>query len=245
MKIHVLNQTDEMARAAAQQAARVLRAAIAARGDARFIAATGNSQLTFLDALCKEPDIDWSRTTMFHLDEYVGVDEQHPASFVRYLRERFVEVVNPGVVHFVNGMAADIDSECERLSMLIAEKTIDVAFVGIGENGHLAFNDPPADFNTNAPYIVVELDEACRLQQVNEGWFPTITDVPRKAVSMSIQQIMKATEIVCTVPDERKAQAVRDCLSPSLPVDPVRPASILRKHERCNVYLDRYSASRL
>jgi glucosamine-6-phosphate deaminase len=243
MKIEVLPTKTEMAAAAADRAAAAIRAAVEARGRAHVIAATGASQFEFLDALVRRPGVDWARTVFFHLDEYVGLPATHPASFRRYLRERIVERVHPGAFHFIEGDAPDIKGEVERVNALIRAQGIDIAFVGIGENGHLAFNDPPADFDTNEPYIVVALDEACRRQQLGEGWFPRLEDVPARAVSMSIRQIMKSHEIVAVVPDARKAQAVHDCLEG--PVSPLHPASILQRHPRTTIYLDELAAALL
>jgi glucosamine-6-phosphate deaminase len=233
----------EMARAAAEQAASALRQAIGQRGRAHVVAATGTSQFEFLDALTAMPGIDWTRTVFFHLDEYVGLPDTHPASFRRYLRERIVERVHPGAFHFIEGDAPDPQAEARRVGALIASHPIDVAFVGIGENGHLAFNDPPADFSAGQAYLVVALDEACRRQQLGEGWFPRLEDVPARAISMSIPQILKAERILCIVPDARKAQAVRDCLEGG--VSPQHPASILQRHPRTTVYLDEPAASLL
>ena len=232
-----------MAAAAAAPAADLLKAAIARQGHATFIAATGASQFEFLAALTALPGIDWPRTTMFHLDEYIGVPETHPASFRRYLRARLIERVHPGVVHLIAGDAPDPQAECRRLNQLLNRHQVDVAFVGIGENGHLAFNDPPADFVVEDPYIIVDLDAACRRQQMGEGWFASIDDVPSRAVSMSIRQIMKAQAIICTIPDQRKAQAVHDCLTGD--VSPLHPSSILRQHDRAYLFLDADSASLL
>jgi glucosamine-6-phosphate deaminase len=243
MKIEVLPTKTEMAAAAADRAAAAIRAAIEARGHAHVIAATGASQFEFLDALVHRPGIDWARTVFFHLDEYVGLPATHPASFRRYLRERIVERVHPGAFHFIEGDAPDLQAEVERVNALIRAHPIDVAFVGIGENGHLAFNDPPADFDTEEPYLVVALDEACRRQQLGEGWFPRLEDVPARAVSMSIRQIMKSHEIVCVVPDARKAQAVHESLEG--PVSPQHPASILQRHARTTIYLDELAAALL
>ncbi|GAF93831.1 unnamed protein product, partial [marine sediment metagenome] len=187
--------------------------------------------------------IDWSRTTMFHLDEYIGIAEDHPASFRKYLKERLINKVHPGAVYLIKGDSEDPDSECERLNKIISKKEIDVSFVGIGENGHLAFNDPPADFHTEKPYIVVELDEACRRQQLGEGWFNGLEEVPYRAISMSIKQMMKSRNIICTVPDARKAQAVKNCLEGV--VSPEHPASVLRKHKKVFVFLDKDSAKLL
>jgi len=242
MNIQIFRSKQELGQAAAADAARVIRQAIAERGRAYLIAATGASQFEFLDALVRQPDVDWAKTTFFHLDEYVGLPESHPASFRKYLKERIVNRVHPGVFNFVDG-AADPASECRRVGDLISSCTIDAAFVGIGENGHLAFNDPPADFETEEPYIVVQLDEACRRQQLGEGWFSSLEQVPRKAISMSIRQILKSENILCIVPDKRKAKAVRDSLEDD--VGPNHPASVLQQHPRTTIYLDADSASLL
>ncbi len=245
MSITIFRATTklETSKAAAGAASTKLHEAIDTNGHANFIVATGASQFDFLGALTDDKAIDWKKTTMFHLDEYIGISDTHPASFRKYLQERFVDIVHPGTVHFLNGKVTDPQAECYRLNRIISQQQIDVAFVGIGENGHLAFNDPPADFEVEDPYIVVELDEACRQQQVGEGWFNGIEDVPTHAISMSIQQIMKAKTIICTVPDERKAEAVRNCLRGE--ITPMHPASILQRHPDCTVYLDGGSASLL
>jgi glucosamine-6-phosphate deaminase len=243
MQITIFPTKAEMAQAAAAKAADLLRDAIARKGHTTFVAATGISQFEFLDALISASGIDWIKATMFHLDEYVGLPESHPASFRRYLKERLVEQVHPGEIHLIRGDAPDPTAECRRLNHLIGGHEIDVSFVGIGENGHLAFNDPPADFEVDEGYIVVELDEACRRQQLGEGWFASLEDVPRRAISMSIRQIMRSRVIICTVPDRRKAQAVRDCFSGE--VTPLHPASILRQHARAYVFLDTEAASLL
>jgi glucosamine-6-phosphate deaminase len=243
MDVRVFETKAEMGQAAALDAAAILRQAIARTGQAHVIAATGASQFEFLDALTATPGIDWSKVVFFHLDEYVGLPETHPASFRRYLKERIVARVHPGAFHFIEGDAADPRAESHRVGRLIRACAIDVAFVGIGENGHLAFNDPPADFETEDAYLVVTLDEACRRQQLGEGWFAGLEDVPKQAVSMSVQQILKAERILCVVPDARKAQAVRACLEGE--VAPERPASILRTHPRTTLFLDRASAGLL
>jgi glucosamine-6-phosphate deaminase len=231
-----------MSRAAARRAAQSLRAAIGERGGARIIAATGASQFEFLDALTQAPEIDWKRVEMFHLDEYVGLPATHPASFRRYLLERLVNRTGLTRYHFLD---ADVDADdvAERVGRELARAPVDVAFVGIGENGHLAFNDPPADFETERPYLIVALDDTCRRQQVGEGWFASIADVPARAVSMSVRQILKSREIICVVPDARKAEAVRACFDGE--VSPMAPASILRTHENTSVYLDSDSAALL
>ena len=243
MDIRVFDTKLDLGRAAAERAATAIGEAIARAGEARVIAATGASQFEFLDALIATPGVEWGCVEMFHLDEYVGVPDSHPASFRRYLRERIVEPVHPRAFHFLAGDAADPAAECRRVGAFLARAPIDVAFVGIGENGHLAFNDPPADFETEEPYLVVELDEACRRQQLGEGWFATLDDVPRRAISMSIRQILKSREILCAVPDARKAKAVRDCLEGQ--VSPSHPSSILQAHAATTVYLDRDSAALL
>ena len=242
MILKVFADKIQLSEAAAEQAASAILKAIAEKGQARIIAATGASQFDFLQALTNRKEIDWQRVEMFHLDEYVGLPISHPASFRKYLLERLIEPTGMKNYHLLDG-ERDPDSVCREVGALIASEPIDVAFVGIGENGHLAFNDPPADFEIEDPYIVVNLDEACRRQQVGEGWFATIDDVPKQAISMSIRQIMKAREIVCVVPDARKAEAVRNCFEKE--IDPEYPASILRRHEQTIVYLDEASASLL
>jgi len=243
MKIAVFPTVEEMSSAAAETAAEILRTAVREKGRAAFIAATGASQFGFLQHLTAARGIAWERIAMFHLDEYLDVPADHLGSFRRYLRERLTSKVPLGAVHFIAGDAPDLAAEVRRLNALLAETPVDAAFVGIGENGHLAFNDPPADFSTEMPFIVVPLDEACRRQQMGEGWFKSLDDVPRLAVSMSIKQIMKAANIVCTVPDRRKAKAVQTCLEGE--VSPLFPASILRTHPRCHLFLDAGSASLL
>ncbi|HEY8551316.1 MAG TPA: glucosamine-6-phosphate deaminase [Vicinamibacterales bacterium] len=242
MQVRLFPDKTALGRAAADAAAALLRQAIETRGNARIIAATGASQFTFLEALTRRTDIDWSRVEMFHLDEYVGIPADHPASFRRYLRERLIEPAGITRYHLLDG-EHDPEAECARVGALIAQAPVDVAFVGIGENGHLAFNDPPADFETREPYLVVTLDEACRRQQVGEGWFPSLEAVPTRAISMSVRQILASREILVIVPDERKARAVRDALEG--PVTPDVPASILQQHDRVTVFLDPPAASLL
>ncbi len=243
MEVKTFETKEEMGKAAAKQAAKMLISAMKEKGEAVFVVATGASQFEFLEALVSTPSINWSKTTMFHLDEYVGIQENHPASFRKYLKEKLIDKVHPGTVYLIKGDAEDPESECERLNRIISTKEIDVSFVGIGENGHLAFNDPPGDFNTEKPYIIVELDEDCRRQQLGEGWFNSLNQVPGKAISMSIKQIMKSRNIICTVPDARKAQAVKNCLEGT--ISPEHPASILRKHEKVLLFLDKDSAKLL
>jgi glucosamine-6-phosphate deaminase len=243
MDVKIFDSRLRLAEAASVEAANLVRQAIALRSQAYLIAATGTSQFEFLDALVLQPGIDWGQVTFFHLDEYVGLPKTHPASFRRYLQERIVDRIQPGAFHFLNGDAPDPAAECRRVGELISRQTIDAAFVGIGENGHLAFNDPPADFETEEPYLIVDLDEACRRQQVGEGWFESLEGVPTQAISMSIRQILKASNVLCVVPDQRKATAVRDCLE--LAVSPLHPASILQQHARATIYLDTESAALL
>jgi len=244
MKTTIAKTKDETGAAAATLGAKLILEAISKRGKANIIVATGASQFEMIGRLIKEPKIDWTRVTAFHLDEYVGMSITHPASFRRYLWERFVSrlPLPLAAFHYING-EGDPQKECLRVGKMIAGHPIDVCFAGIGENGHLAFNDPPADFKTKAPYLVVNLDEGCRRQQMGEGWFKTLAQVPKQAISMSIQQIMKSQAIICTVPDERKAQAVKDCFSGG--VSPMHPASILQNHPSTTCFLDEKSASLL
>ncbi len=244
MKVRIGTTKEAISAHAAAEAAHGLREAIARQGSARLILATGASQFSLLASLVAAPGVDWSAVTMFHLDEYVGMSVDHPASFRRYLSERFVSrVPSLAATCFVEGDAADIEAECDRLAACIGQAPVDVACIGIGENGHIAFNDPPADFATERPFIVVDLDEACRRQQLGEGWFATLDDVPRRAVSMSIRQILKSRRIVCTVPDERKAEAVRGALEGE--ISNRLPASVLRTHQACTLYLDEPAAALL
>lgn len=243
MEIIVHETRRESGMAAAESAAAELCKAIAAQGHAHLILATGASQFAMLEHLITL-DVDWTKVTGWHLDEYVGLPDTHPASFRKYLRERFVDKVAAlQAFHFVNGSAPDPAAECRRLGELIGRVTIDVACVGIGENGHLAFNDPPADFDANDPFLVVELDDDCRRQQLGEGWFETLDDVPKQAISMSVPRIMKSRCIVCTVPDRRKARAVQNTVEG--PVTNRVPASILQQHRDCRLYLDNEAASLL
>jgi glucosamine-6-phosphate deaminase len=242
MKLSISPDKSRMGTQAAQCAADFLQQAIHDRGEANLILATGASQFEMLSVLVKQ-DIDWSKVTVFHLDEYIGLPISHPASFRKYLQERFEKHVRGLLMfHYVDG-ENDPQVECQRLGQLISNLTIDVACIGIGENGHLAFNDPPADFETCEPYIIVNLDTACRQQQVGEGWFTSLTDVPQQAISMSIQQIMKSLAIVCTVPDARKAIAVKNTVEG--PVTNLVPASILQTHLHCWLFLDEPAAARL
>jgi glucosamine-6-phosphate deaminase len=242
MIIKVFKDKRSLASAAAEQAAGIIGKSISEKGAARIIAATGASQCEFLDALTQAADINWRRVEMFHLDEYIGLPISHPASFRTYLLERLIKKVGIKHYHLLDG-EADPALVAREVGTRISAEKVDVAFVGIGENGHLAFNDPPADFDTQEPYVVVQLDEACRRQQLGEGWFATLVDVPRKAISMSVRQILKSQEIICVVPDKRKAQAVAACFEGE--ITPNAPASILRTHSRTTVYLDQDSAALL
>lgn len=236
--------SQELAEKAARLGADRIRAAIAARGKASIILATGASQFATMEALTGAPDISWSKVTAFHLDEYVGLPRSHKASFRRYLKERFVaKVQDLKSIVFIDGDADDLSAEIARVSEAISQTDIDVAFIGIGENGHLAFNDPPADFDTTDPYLVVELDRACRLQQLNEGWFSDLSEVPTRAISMSVRQILLSKVLICAVPDARKAEAVKNAMQG--PVSNLCPASILQTHAGANVFADPQSAARL
>jgi glucosamine-6-phosphate deaminase len=242
MQVKTYIDRPTMSRAAARHASRTLRDAIDRRGRVRIVAATGASQFDFLDALTAAPDIDWTRVEMFHLDEYVGLPIDHPASFRRYLLERLIEKTGIRRYHLLDA-ERDAARAADQVGRELADMPVDVAFVGIGENGHLAFNDPPADFAAEQPYLVVALNDACRRQQVGEGWFTSVDEVPTHAISMSVRQILKSREIVCVVPDARKAEAVKACVEGD--VSRMAPASILRTHPNTTLYLDRESAARL
>jgi glucosamine-6-phosphate deaminase len=241
IEVRVFKTKEAMGAAAATLGAEMIRKAIADRNEANIIVATGASQFEMLAHLVQQPGISWNCVNAFHLDEYVGLPLDHVASFRLYLWQRFVSrlPIPLKAFHYINA-EMDVASECLRLGQIVDSCHIDVAFVGIGENAHLAFNDPPADFETVAPYLVVELDEACRQQQHGEGWFPTLDDVPNKAVTMSINKIMKSRSIICTVPDSRKAAAVSKCLNGG--VTPSVPASILQLHEQVTMFLDEPAA---
>jgi glucosamine-6-phosphate deaminase len=241
MEVIISETKEDLGEAAAIKGAELINLAIEKRGAANIIVATGASQFEMLNFLIKQ-DVDWSAVTGFHLDEYIGLPIAHAASFRKYLKERFVEKINLKVFHYVNGETNPV-IECGRLGKIIKQHPVDVAFIGIGENGHLAFNDPPADFETEEPYIAVTLDEACRRQQMGEGWFKTMDDVPERAISMSIKQILKSENIICSVPDERKAEAVNNAVAGT--ITPEIPASVLQDHGATWLYLDLESASLL
>jgi glucosamine-6-phosphate deaminase len=244
MENFIYKTIQELGAAAAAQAAEAIKEAIRTKAEANIILATGVSQFETLKNLVATGGIDWPKVTMFHLDEYIGLGADHPASFRKFLKERFVDKVpDLKAVHFINGDATDSQEECQRLGNIIATHPIDVALVGIGENGHLAFNDPPADFETEEPFIVVELDQRCRGQQLGEGWFETLEQVPQRAISMSIQQIMKSVCIIVSVPEKRKAEAVKNALQGQ--VTNVCPSSILQRHPNCKIFMDEEAASLL
>jgi glucosamine-6-phosphate deaminase len=243
LSAEVHNNKDALGGAAAQFVGNAIREAVALRGAARLVLATGASQYEFLEALRRERDLDWGRVTAFHLDEYLGLTADHPASFRRYLHERVFQHLTFREIHLLQGEAADAEAECRRYAALLAQAPIDVACIGIGENGHLAFNDPPADFDAPGLVHVVSLDDACRRQQVGEGHFASLEAVPPKALSMTVPAILSAGVISCVVPDRRKAEAVRCSLQG--PITPFCPGSVLRTHLNCRLFLDVDSASLL
>ncbi len=240
--IHIYPDLPSMSLAAAEYAASLLRSTLQHQPSVRLVAATGESQLAFLRFLSGQPGIEWERVELFHLDEYVGIGSDHPASFARYIRTRIIEPLGVSRYHLLNGMRPP-EQVIVQASAAIAQAPVDLAFVGIGENAHLAFNDPPADFESEQPYLLVELDRDCRQQQVNEGWFDTLAEVPSQAISMSVRQILRSNQIVCVVPGIRKAPAVKASLEN--PVTPDTPASILRTHSNATIFLDAASASQL
>jgi glucosamine-6-phosphate deaminase len=242
MILKVFEDKASLAKAAAGQAATAVTRAIRDRGKARVIAASAASQFEFLEALTATPGIDWKRVELFHLDEYIGLPMSHPASFCKFLQERLIGKAGITNYHLLNGEENPV-KVIRETSKFLSAAPIDVAFVGIGENGHLAFNDPPADFETEQAFIVVNLDEACRLQQVGEGWFKDLSTVPTQAISMSVRQVMKSKEILAVVPDARKAHAIKACFDGE--INPMAPSSILRTHPNATVYLDRHSAALL
>ena len=243
MLLKVFKDKTSLGQAAAEQAVEAIRRALRDRGHARIIAATAASQAEFLNALTNTPDIDWASVEAFHLDEYIGLPITHPGSFRGMLMEQLIRKTGIPKYHLLDGDGANPSEVVRTVSRELSSGPIDVAFLGIGENGHIAFNDPPADFSTEEPYIIVTLDEACRRQQVGEAWFRDISDVPERAISMSVRQILKANEILAVVPDRRKAPAIKACFESE--ISPMVPASILRTHPNATVYLDNDSASLL
>ncbi len=242
MILKLFEDKASLAKAAADQAATAITGAIRDRGKARVIAASAASQFEFLEALTATSGIDWKRVELFHLDEYIGLPMSHPASFCKFLQERLIGKAGITNYHLLNGEENPV-KVIRETSKFLSAAPIDVAFVGIGENGHLAFNDPPADFETEEAFIVVNLDQACRLQQVGEGWFKDLSTVPTQAISMSVRQVMKSKEILAVVPDARKAHAIKACFDGE--INPMAPSSILRTHPNATVYLDRHSAALL
>ena len=239
----IFPEPTEMGQAAADFVTEKLHEAIQARDVAHLVLATGASQFTFLEAL-QQKDIDWQKVIVFHLDEYQGMSDTHPASFRRYLKERILDRVNPRRIYFLNGDADDLEQEMNRYQRALEEHPIDIACIGIGENGHIAFNDPPvADFNDPKRVKLVALDEACRRQQLGEGWFPTLDDVPKEALTLTIPAILASQTISCVVPDQRKAQAVHDALYAD--VSTRCPATILRTHSDVRLFLDQAAASKI
>lgn len=230
--------------AAAEAAASSLARALQERETARLIVATGNSQLETVKCLAQALDIDWRRVEVFHMDEYAGIPAEHPASFRRWIKEKLVDIVRPGRVHYIEGNAASLQDECARYGDLISAAPIDVCLLGIGENGHLAFNDPhSADFSDPLIMKIVTLDDVSRRQQVGEGHFPAFADVPAQALTLTIPELMRSGHIVCSVPERRKAEAVENAVHG--PITTRCPASLLRTHPRAEIYLDTDSASRL
>ncbi len=244
MNIRIYKNRQELGKEAASDAAGIIENAIRVNGRAILVLATGTSQFEMLKYLVEKPGVDWSKVVLFHLDEYIGIPVDHPASFRRYIQERVIDKVGPmKKVYLINGQNRNPRKECQRLGKIISTVTVDLVLAGIGENGHLAFNDPPADFTTEEPFILVTLDRKCRQQQLGEGWFKTLKEVPEKAITMSIRQIMKSRQVICVVPDKRKAQAVKKCLERE--VSNQYPASVLQEHPSCTIYLDHDSASML
>jgi glucosamine-6-phosphate deaminase len=242
MDIRIFKDKDSLGKTAAEHAVSVIRQAILNRGSARVIAATAASQKEFLGYLTSAPGIDWHLVELFHLDEYIGLPMTHPGSFRKMLLEQLIHKTGIVKYHLLDG-DGDAAAVVARIGAAVVSAPVDIAFLGIGENGHLAFNDPPADFDTEEPYLIVKLDEACRRQQVGEAWFSDISQVPQQAISMSVRQIMKVKEVLAIVPDSRKAAAIQLCFEGE--IGPMAPASILRNHPRATVYLDQNSAALL
>lgn len=243
LNVIIYEESVAMGNAAADFVAKKLNEAIQAKNFANLILATGASQFSFLETL-QEKDIDWQKITVFHLDEYKGISDEHPASFRKYLRDRILDRVNPKHIHYLNGDAEDLEYEMKRYAELLVEHPIDIACIGIGENGHIAFNDPPvADFKDSKLVKLVTLDKACRNQQLGEGWFQTFDDVPEQALTLTIPAILSCKAISCVVPDERKAAAVYNTLYGEISTD--CPASILRTHLKTTLFLDSGSASKI
>ncbi len=240
MEIRICKNPEELGKSAARETAAILRQVIAEKGNARIALSTGASQFDTIKALVKE-DVDWSKVEMFHLDEYVDLPITHKASFRKYLKERFCDFVPTlKAAHFVDGTVEGIAA----LTAEIRKAPIDIGLIGIGENTHIAFNDPPANFDTEESYIVVNLDEACRRQQMGEGWFPTFDDVPKQAVSMTVSQIMSCERIISCVPYAVKADAVEKTLH-TTETTPNVPATKLKEHKNFILYVDMDSAAKI
>ena len=241
MIITISKNASELGAAAARLAGAKLREAVTGDGEARLVLSTGSSQFETLDALLRE-EIDWKKVEIFHLDEYIGLPIDHKASFRKYLKERFIRNIECRKFHGVD-TEGDVGKVIAGLTAEIRKKPVDVGLIGIGENGHVAFNDPPADFDTREAFIVVTLDERCKAQQVGEGWFPSTEEVPDKAVSMTVRQIMQCRTIVSAVPHLVKAEAVYKTLTS--PVSNRIPATMLKQHPDFNLFIDTNSASKV
>lgn len=242
MLLKVFDDKVSLGKAAAAQASAAIRSAIADHGQARVVAASAASQFEFLEALTATSVIDWQKVELFHLDEYIGLPMTHPASFCKFLQEHLIARTGITKYHLLDG-SLDPEETIRRTCKALSAAPIDITFLGIGENGHVAFNDPPADFEIEDPYIIVTLDQACRRQQVGEGWFKNLEAVPQQAISMSVRQVLKAKEILAVVPDARKAPAIKACFDG--PIGPMAPSSILRTHPNAIIYLDRQSSALL
>lgn len=243
MLLNISSDRTSLSLAAANHAASAIRRAIANRGHARIVVASAASQIEFLAALTKASDLDWRKVELFHLDEYIGLPETHPGGFRKMIREQLIQPTGINNYHLLDGDTGDPEAVARSVGKELASARVDIEFLGIGENGHVAFNDPPANFETEEPYIIVTLDEACRQQQVGEAWFANISQVPKQAISMSVRQVLKANEIIAVVPDKRKAKAIQGCFEGE--ISPMVPASILRTHSNAMIYLDKNSASML
>ncbi len=243
LRVMIFDSGADLGARAAGDLAPIIAESIAARGYASVIVATGNSQLQFMEALRGLDEIEWDKVYVFHMDEYPGLSEDHPASFRHYIRRNLTDVVQPRAFFGIHADASDVDGELRHYAELLKTYPPDVTVMGIGENGHLAFNDPPADFYTEKTIQRVSLDEACRRQQADEGHFPTLEDVPKQAFSLTIPALLAAREVLVVVPERRKAQAVKAALEG--PVTPDCPASILQRQPHARLYLDRESASLL
>lgn len=244
LSVEVYSSNEALGTSAAAQAAAILRDAIAKTGEARVILASANSQLSFIEALTEKEQLPWDKITCFHMDEYVGISGDHSASFAGWMKKRILQTVKPKAFHFLNGQAADPEAECKRYAELLREKPLNLVCMGIGENGHIAFNDPPvADFNDPLTVKLVELEERCKQQQVGEGHFPSLEAVPTHAFSLTIPTLLSGENILCIVPEQRKAEAVKNTLEG--PISTACPSSILRNQATAVLILDEEAASDL